>query len=158
MASLKDLPRIVKNLIEQEVILEEGAKVIRERIPKRTRLGNGVRQNLGPTHKLPKLKPTTVKIRKSLKKKGALTGPGATPAKSGFNRTGDTLENLNVSVTKKQISVELDDNDKAKLQDAINLNSDYQFMRLSAAEFKEVLRAITKKLEEAIKKVNFTKF
>jgi hypothetical protein len=156
MAKVSDIPRIVKRLLEREVILKEGAKAIERAIPRRTRLGKGVKENLGPTHKLPSLRESTVSIRKKLKKTGGLTGPGATPKKSGFNRTGDSLNNLKVEVSRGKIEVSLAPADQDKLIDALQIDPDYQFMRLSRAEFRRMLIAMTKRIEQALKKICFT--
>lgn len=156
MAKLSDLPRIVRQILESEVILEDAAKEIKASIPKRTRLGKGVKENLGSTHTLPELKTKTRNTRAGLKKRGLLTGPGATPAKSGVNRSGATLESLDVKVSKGQIDVELSPEQQKKYTQLLKIDGDYQFMRLSAAEFKRVLKRMTNRVNRILRRISIT--
>jgi hypothetical protein len=156
MAKLTDLPRLIKQALEREAFLEAGAKEIKKIIPKRTRAGDGVQQNLGSSHLLPRLTENTIKRREKLSKNGKLSGAGATPAKSNFTRSGDSLANIETKVSKGKIDVNLNEKDQHKLQDALQINPRYQFMRLSKVEFNQVLDAITDKLSKALSKVNIT--
>lgn len=118
---------------------------------KRTRLGNGVIENLAPTHKLKKLKTSTVKERRRLKKIGFLTGPGATPAKSGLNRTGSLLEDIKLNVQKARVQFKLGTTDNVKkaqnLKKIVKTGNRYVFMNLSNAEFKSFLKSVVRQTQ-----------
>lgn len=156
MAKLSDLPKIVAEALQSEEILDRAGKVATAAIPKRTRLGKGVKENLGPTHKLPKLRETTVNIRKKLKKEGGLTGPGATPGKSAINRTGEALNSIDYSVKGGELNIFLDSSQEKKVDDLIAIDNNYSFMKLSRAEFRAVLKTINERLDRIIKKIRFT--
>lgn len=152
MARLRDLPRMVQTMLKREVFLEAGAKNIKRTIRKRTRQGDGVQENLGKSNKLPSLKESTVKRREKLAKDGKLTGKGATPRRSNFTRTGDTLDNIQVKVSRARIDVNLAPADQHKLEDALQINKNYQFMRLSRVEFNEMIESMTKKIGNSLQK------
>jgi len=156
MAKLTDITSIIRKAIESKRVLEAAATVAIRSIPKRTRLGKGVQNNLGPTHKLPNLKTKTVKNRSRLKKLGQLSGQGATPKKSGLNKSGDMLDSLTSNVGRGKVEIKLEPNQQDKANALLKIDPKYQFMRLSAAEFKRVLKAMTKQIEQALSRVKFT--
>jgi len=156
MSKLSDLPKLIEELLKSKIILEKAGQIAVERIPKRTRLGNGVRENLGDSHKLPPLKESTVKIRKDLQKQGRLTGPLATPKKSGINRTGKALNSIKAISQPGHLEITLDKSQQAKVDDLIKINPDYSFMKLSKPEFKAVFKAITDQIDRIVKRIRFT--
>jgi len=156
VAKLSDIGRLISQALKSNKILDAGGKAAVRAIPKRTRLGKGVRENLGQTHKLPALKTKTVKNRTRLKKTGKLTGKGATPKKSGLNSSGKMLDSLKYGVGRGTLEIKLEKDQERKATALTKVNNDFVFMNLSAAEFKRVLKAMTKQIEQALKKVKFT--
>lgn len=152
--AITDLDKIIKKALEvatsKETLNKLGENLV-DRIKKRTRLGNGVKENEGGSHKLPSLKPKTVTRRKQLKKAGDLTGPRATPAKSGVNRSGQMLESMDHKVSSSTIEIGLDQEGTRKATDLIKQNPDFTFMNVSKAEvagLADILEnEITKKLK-----------
>jgi hypothetical protein len=107
-----------------------------DKVKNRTRLGRGVKKDGAASHALPKLKEKTVVNRKRLKERGKLTGPGATPAKSGINRTGTTLESMTSKVTQNSIEIKLDSSGERVTKELIGLSDEFTFMNLSKPEIK----------------------
>ena len=156
MAKLSDLGRIVTQALQSKDVLEAAGEIAIERIPKRTRLGKGVKENLGVTHTLPQLTERTVKIRQKLKKRGALLGPGATPKKSAINRTGEALNSIGFTVKTGELDIHLDPSQQAKVDDLIRINPNYSFMKLSKAEFSAMLKAINNRINRILSRINIT--
>jgi hypothetical protein len=155
-AKLKDIGKLITQALESKVVLDEGAKVLVESIPIRTRLGKGVKEAEGPTHALPNLKQKTKYNRKLLASKGELTGPGATPSKSGLNRSGDLLNSIKSIVTKGRIQVELNSNkEKQKAEHLLKIDPLYEFMNVSRAEMNRMIKAMSEKITEILNKVKF---
>ena len=156
MAKLSDLPRIVKNLLLQETLLEPGAKALAAKMRKRTRDGQGVAENLSPTHTLPQLKKSTIKRRQILKNEGKLKGRGVEVEKSNFTRTGASLRGLKHETTKAKVEITLNPEDGAKLIDALQIDKGYQFMRVSDKEYQSFLKRLIKGVRSALSKINIT--
>lgn len=152
--SIKKIQFIVETAIkevEKKDNLKEAADVAIERMKKRTRLGKGVLKPEGQATSLKPLEPSTVNIRKTLKKAGRLTGPGATPSKSGVNRTGATLESLHSVAKDGAVAIELDADGTKVAEDLIKIDKQrFTFMNLSKAEVK----AMTDVLEEKVQKLD----
>lgn len=152
---LGKIPLIVNSLIEEvnkKENLKEAADSAIEQMKKRTRLGKGVKEPEGSTTPLKKLEKSTVEVRKSLKSQGKLTGPGATPAKSGVNRTGKTLESLNSKALDGHVTIQLDQEGERVAADLINIDKDFTFMNLSKVEVKTMTEVLEKAVEKAAKK------
>lgn len=156
MAKLSDIKDLIDNALKSKIVLEAGAEAAIRAIPTRTRLGKGVSDNLGPTNPLPALKNKTVRNRTRLKKIGQLTGPGATPKKSGLNKSGTLLDSLEVKIKPDGFEITVPPQEEKKVQALLKIDSKFQFMRLSAAEFNRVVTAMTKQVEQVIKKIKFT--
>lgn len=157
-AKLSDIGKIITNALKSKTVLEVGGEIATESIKKRTRLGSGVKENLGPSHKLPKLKSKTVTNRKLLKEKGMLTGPNATPGKSGLNASGELLNNVEYNVGKGQLQIRLADPvQREKATNLIKIDPNFVFMNLSKPEFNRMLKAMSQKISEILSKIKFDK-
>jgi hypothetical protein len=156
MAKLTDLDKLIQQAIDSETILTKAAKILEETVKARTRSGQGVLKNLGTTHPLPELKESTVRRRNRLARNGGLTGPGAVPEKSGLNRTGELLNSVKVTPTKKQMEVTVGVDQVQKVDELLSINKKYQFMRISSEEFEKALKTIENKLDGLIKKITIT--
>jgi hypothetical protein len=154
--TLGKIPLIVNSLIK-EVNKKENLKVAADaaidHMKKRTRLGKGVKEPEGKTTSLKKLEPSTVEIRKSLRKQGKLTGPGATPGKSGINRTGKTLESLNTKALDGSVTIQLDQEGERVASELIKIDKDFTFMNLSKVEVKTMTEILEKAVATAAKKL-----
>ena len=121
-----------------------------ERIRTRTRLGKGVTKNSTDPSKLPKLKPQTVEVRKSLKRAGRLTGPNATPGKSALNRTGALLEDLDYVAGYGKLAIGLKSGEQRRIAAELQ-SSGFVFMNLSKAEIKGLSKIIREEVKKALK-------
>lgn len=157
-AKLSDIGRIIEQALKSKTVLEAGGKSATRAIKKRTRLGKGVKENLGPSHKLPQLKTKTVTNRKLLKKKGELTGVGATPAKSAVNRSGEMIDSVNFGVGRGKLEIKLKGSkQEMKAQNLLKISSDYAFMNLSKAEFNRMIKSMSGAITQILKRINFNK-
>lgn len=149
----KKLPQIIKETLDKKLLDDIGNTSV-SRIRKRTRTGKGVKENDGPTHKLPSLKPSTIKRRQNLKSKGKLTGPGATPARSGVNQTGKTLNEMNYKVKgRDSVEIRLSPEGEKRAENIIGINSNYEFMNLSKSEIKALIKIVEEKIISVINKL-----
>lgn len=157
-AKLSDIGKIIEQALKSKRVLEAGGEEAVESIKKRTRLGKGVKENLGGSHKLPRLTTKTVTNRKLLKKKGELTGFGASPTKSAINRSGDTIDNVRFGVGKGKMVIDLKSN-KAKTvaQNLLKIDPNYAFMNLSKAEFNRMIKKMSSVITEILKGIKFDK-
>jgi hypothetical protein len=156
---LSDIGQIIADALGSKTVLEEAGKVLVESIPLRTRLGRGVMDPEGPTHPLPKLAVKTKSNRKLLDKQGKLTGPGATPAKSGLNQTGALLSGLRFAVGRGKLEVRLKDAEQEeKAQNVLKINPQFQFMNVSNAEMNRMIKAMSVKITEILNKIKFDGF
>lgn len=157
MAKLSDIGKIVTQALQSNTALNNAGKSMKRAITKRTRLGYGVSENGADRHKLPNLSPKTVENRKRLKKAGKLTGPKATPGKSGLNRTGEMLESIKYASGKGKLEIRLGDaKQEQKAQDLVDLNPNYEFMNLSKPEIVRMIKAMTGTILGILKKIKFT--
>lgn len=155
---LSKITQIIKTAITKKSVLDAAGKSAVESIVKRTRLGRGVGKNLGSSSPLPRLKESTVKTRKYLKQKGQLTGPNATPAKSGLNRTGELLNSVEYKISSGSVNIELADKaNKDKATDLIKIDKDYTFMNLSKPEFARMIKAMSDQVAKILKRININK-
>lgn len=155
-AKFSDIGKIIAQALQSKPVLEEGAKVIVEAVPLRTRLGKGVKEAEGPALPLPKLKTKTKSNRKLLAEKGELTGPGATPAKSGLNRTGDMLSGLKAIIKNGKFEIRLKDKQQEiKAGHVLKNNPDFAFMNISKAEMNRMIKAMSVKITEILSKIKF---
>lgn len=155
-AKFKDIGKILAKALASKVVLEAGAKSIIESVPKRTRLGKGVKEAEGDATPLPALKPKTKTNRKGLKKRGELTGPGATPAKSGLNARGNLLSNLKAVVTPGKVAVKLQNStQEEKAKALIAIDPGFTFMNVSRAEVNRMIKAMSEEVNKIIKKIKF---
>lgn len=154
---LTDIDKLLKvtiDTLKSKKTLQKLGDETSERIVKRTRLGKGVMENLADAHPLPQLKDSTKKERKRLKKAGRLTGPRATPAKSGLNRTGEMLGDVKAKAQKGDLKIILNSAEsKKKAEDLIKLNQGFTFLNISNAEFKGMLKSFSSILQKVIKQV-----
>lgn len=150
---IKKIPKIITETVDKELMNDLGKESV-ERITRRTRVGKGVRKNEGPTHKLPKLKNRTVKERQRLKNKGELTGPGATPGRSGVNRTGKTLNEMEYVAGNSEVEIKLSKEGQRRARNIVKIDPDYEFMNLSKSEVKSLVKIIEEKVIQVIKKLN----
>ncbi len=156
-AKLKDLGKILRSALTSKRLLEAVGKSATRSIKKRTRVGKGVKENLDGPHKLPQLKSKTVSVRKSLKRSGRLSGKAASPTKSNVTRSGDMVDSIEFAVGKSKIEIKLGSSEQeTKAERLLDINSDYQFMRISKQEFKRAVQSATKLLEQILKRINFT--
>lgn len=155
-AKLGDIGKIIATALQSKPVLEEAAKVVITSIPLRTRLGRGVQEPEGPSVPLPKLKAKTKSNRKFLQKRGELTGPNATPAKSGLNASGKLLTGLKYIITKGKIIVSLADaTQENKAKNLLKIDSGFQFMNLSSAEINRMVKAMSVKITEILNRIKF---
>lgn len=154
LSDINKLIQVAIDTMKSKETMETLGKELSERIVKRTRLGKGVNKNLDPPHPLPQLKKNTVTRRKALRKKGQLTGPRATPAKSGLNRTGKMLNDV-VSVAKEsELTIKLDSPESnKKARDLIDLNRNYTFLNVSKPEFKGMIKSFQEILNKVLAKL-----
>lgn len=155
MADLNDLSNFaddIKRLQQNKAFLRKVGRLLTNRIRLRTKLGRGAKAPTGdtfrPSHKLPALKQSTKQRRRRLNREGKLTGRGATPARSGVNRSGKTLGFMHFRVKGRELNIKLDPRG-IKVQDhLVEINPDYEFFNLSRAEFKFLVSLIGKELEK----------
>lgn len=152
---LNDIHKLVLSAIKRvssKELLQEVGEVMTEDVKKRTRLGRGVNKPEGPSSLLKPLEPRTKTNRKALKKRGKLTGPGATPAKSGLNATGQMLDSLKVEAKTGSFTITLDTEGarKAELVAQIDRNR-FTFMNLSKGEVLRMIRLMEEDLKKNIK-------
>ena len=149
--NLKELKRkldgIIKDTVNRQLTDKIGRNAVNN-IKTRTRKGFGVAKNEGPTQRLKKLKPQTVKRRRDLKKQGRLSGKTEV-AKSNLTRSGKMLNNIKYSNSDNEINITLksDQQDKAK-----KVSVERPFMNLSKSEVNEILKIIEIELINDIKK------
>jgi hypothetical protein len=151
---LGDISKLAKKAVDEaksEKTLKKLATDLVERVQKRTRLGRGVKKEEGPTHVLPRLKNKTINERKRLRRQGDLTGPGATPTKSGINRSGDTLESMHAEVDKGKIEIKLDAKGTKVARELETLDEGFTFMNLSSAEVKSAISFIERIINNVLK-------
>ena len=149
---IKKLAKSITNLGSQSVLDPLGEELV-DRIKKRTRLGKGVKDNFGPSHALPKLQDKTKANRRRLKKQGKLTGPKATPAKSGLNRTGQMLDSMTHKSGENSLEIKLDALGEKKAEELIALDSQWTFMNISKAEFRGLLDSFVKSVQNKLGKL-----
>lgn len=155
-AKLGDIGKIIAKALQSKAVLEEAGKVAVESIPLRTRLGRGVKEPEGPSIPLPKLKPKTKSNRKYLQEKGKLTGPNATPAKSGLNASGKLLTDMKYMVGRGKVEVRLANSEQEnKLKNLLKIDPGFQFMNLSSAEVNRMIKAMSVKVTEILNKIKF---
>jgi hypothetical protein len=149
---LTDISLLVQSAVDEikdKNNLKEAAENTIERIQQRTRLGKGVNKPEGSATPLKKLEPKTVEVRKSLKSAGKLTGKGASPAKSGINRTGKTLDSMHSVSKKGEVTIQLDKEGERVATEVQAIDPQrFTFMNLSKAE----VTAMVKELEEKARK------
>lgn len=151
---IEDIGKILSNAVKavsNKRTLDKVGEDLVERIKTRTRLGKGVKKPEGVAHQLPTLQPKTKRNRKSLKRSGKLTGPGATPAKSGINRTGETLESLDHEVGNKEIKIRLNSRGERVASELINQDRDFTFMNVSKPELNSIVETLDKEIQKKIK-------
>jgi hypothetical protein len=158
-AKLSDLGDIIAKALGSKAVLEVVGEVLVKSIPLRTRLGKAVLQEEGPTVPLPKLKDKTKYNRSIMKKRGELTGPGATPAKSGLNATGDLLTGLKFVATRNKLVVMLANREQElKAQNLLKIDPGYEFMNVSRPEMNRIIKAMAEKITDIIEKIKFDGF
>lgn len=156
---LSDISRLIKKALTSKEVLEVGAKVAVESIPLRTRLGKGVNEPEGSTHLLPALKEKTKRNRRYLKSSGKLTGPGATPAKSGLNASGDLLTDMKYEIKSDSFDIKLADvKQEEKLKNLLKINKNFQFLNLSRAEVNRMIKAMSVEINKVLANIKFDRF
>ena len=156
MAKLSDLPKIVEKAIRSKTVLEAVGKSIERSVRRRTKTGKGVRNNLDSPHPLPRLKEKTVANRKQLKRKGKLTGQGATPRKSNLTQTGKMLDNIESIPFRGGVEIRLKDrSERNKAADLQKLDRDYTFMRVSKQEFTRAVSSATSLIAQILRRIRF---
>ena len=148
----KLLERALMIITRRPFLDKLGSDTVKQ-IKKRTRLGFGVREPEAQTNKLPDLQPQTVRERKRLKRNNKLTGPRATPTKSGINRTGSTLESLDYNVVGDEIQIRLSKDGERVATELIDLDRDYTFMNLSKGEVNEITKVIEDEIVKELSKI-----
>lgn len=150
--ALKEISRAGTN----KRLLRNIAKTLVKRIRTRTRLGKGVKPAIGDdfqkTHRLSRLKESTIQRRRRLKRAGGLTGPQAQPARSGINRTGRTLNRLHFSIFGNKLEIKLDQMGEKIVEHLLDIDPEFDFMNLSAAEFRFIIDEIEKEINKIIKR------
>lgn len=149
--SIRDIDQLVKS----KTFKVRMSKSLINRIRRRTRLGKGVkeaRSGFSKAHDLPRLKKQTVARRKRLKRAGGLTGPGATPGKSGLNRSGKLLNNMHYKIKREYLLLSLDKRGKVIADDLIEKNPDWEFFNLSQAEFNFLRSEIQREVNKLLKR------
>ena len=151
---LNDIAALVKAAVVKltdKDVLAEIAEVIKEDVKKRTRLGRGVPKSEGPSTLLKPLEPSTKRKRRYLKSKGKLTGPGATPAKSGLNQSGQMLDSLEVKTKDGSFTLTLDQEGlrKAEYVEAIDKQR-FTFMNLSKGEVQRIIKLLEIEARKAL--------
>ena len=152
--AIDDIRKIIQSAVDtitDRRTLDKLGEDLVERIKTRTRTGKGVREPEARPHRLPALKTNTKRNRRRLKRQGGLTGPGATPAKSGVNRTGTTLNSMSHRVQDNEIQIRLDAKGEDVAEDLIRIDKDYTFMNVSQPEIKAFVEALEKEIEKKIK-------
>lgn len=158
-AKLKDIGKIISQAFKSKRILDAAGASMTESIVKRTRLGKGVQDNKENPTKLKKLETSTVRRRKQLKKAGQLTGPNATPGKSGLNRTGEMLNDVNYKASRGKLDIFFKtEKSREKAFWVQKNNPDFKFFFVSKPEFNRALKVITKEIQEALSKIKFDGF
>lgn len=152
MAKLSDIDKFIKKKLESKEILETIGEIAVESIKKRTRLGRGVKENGGASHKLPILKEKTVTNRKALKRSGQLTGKGATPRKSGLNQTGELLDSIDYKVKSKSVEISVGNDQERKAENVLSISPNFSFMKLSKAELNRVFKEVSQVLGKLFSK------
>lgn len=155
MAKLSDISKIIEDAFNSQEITEAIGKAASRAIVTRTRTGRGVSANLETSKPLPRLKENTKRVRRYLKKKGELTGPGATPGKSALNRSGKLLESVNYVAKPGEVVISVSASQAKKVEYLININSDYRFMNLSKAEFNRAVKAASGVLKSILSRLTF---
>lgn len=122
------------------------------RIRKRTRLGKGAKGIDHPATKLPPLKKNTVQRRKLAKRVGTLTGRGATPGKSGINRSGKTLNRMHSRVVGTTLEIKLDKDGEDVAKHLLRRDSQWEFMNLTKPEFKGLILGIERIIDKSIRR------
>lgn len=158
-AKLSDIGDIILDALNSKEVLQAGADVALEAIPKRTRLGKGVVEAEGAATNLPQLKDKTKYNRGQLKKTGKLTGPGATPAKSGLNATGAMLSGMTAKIAGDNFTINLaDDQQEKKAEYLIQQNRGFTFMNISNAELNRVVKAMSDAVAKILSRIDFDSF
>lgn len=159
MATLNDLSKAIGEIqqyTKTRRFLQQIGKVLVDRIRVRTRLGKGVKEENGNNfrnpHSLPRLKQQTVSRRQRLRRAGGLTGFGATPAKSGLNRSGKLLDRLHFKIEGRELIITLDPRGKIIAEKLMEDNPDWEFMNLSKPEFNYLVDTISKDVERIIRR------
>jgi hypothetical protein len=143
------------DIVQDKKTLEEAGKELVPEIQKRVRIGKGVNKPEGSPTALKPLEPKTKLIRKDLKRKGLLSGPGATPAKSGVNRTGKTLEGMHAEAKDGELEIKLTgDGQRVALELAKIDSQRFTFMNLSKGETKRLVDFLEDKVKSLSKKLN----
>ena len=134
--------------IEDPKNLKEAADVAIDLAQTRTRLGKGVLKAEAKPTPLKKLTPRTVEIRKGLKKEGKLTGKGATPKRSGINRTGETLESMYAKSKRGEVEIQLDKRGTKVAAELEKISTNFIFMNLSKSEAKAMVAVLNEKVRK----------
>lgn len=155
MSDLKDISKLIEAGIDEATskknmrILGEDAKKL---VQRRTRLGKGVDGTRGPTKRLKKLSKSYKKQRKRLRKNGQLDKT-TQPAKSNVTQTGQMLREIGVRARRglaKILFIDSFAKQKAKwVQDAGR-----KFFYISNAEYKQLEKKVSKRVDNIIKKLN----
>jgi len=157
LADLKDLANVFIKAIraaESNATLNKIKDAIIPQIQTRTRLGKGVTKPEGNTTNLKRLERKTKINRQGLKRKGQLTGPGAQPAKSGLNRSGQMLNSLKGKVSTSNIEITLDREGERKAVAVQKIDPNgFTFMNLSKGETKQVTDIIDDAVNDILKKL-----
>lgn len=149
-----DFDKIIKmvenaaSVFTEKKTLNETGNLISKQIVKRTKLGKGVQESLGPLVKLKILTPTK-RVRKGLKKRGELDS-STQPAKANVTRTGKMLRTVHHRVIGRkavEITVAPDQQDKAQHLEKLGI----KWLNISKGEFKGLIEFLTRKLINRIK-------
>jgi hypothetical protein len=156
---LSDIGKIIAKALQSKTVLDAAGASIAESIIKRTRLGRGVDIELGPSKPLKKLASKTVSNRKRLKEEGKLTGPNATPGKSGLNQSGDMLDSISYRVpTKGKLEIIFTDSEQQKKAKWIQEKDPrFNFFNVSKAEMNRAIREMSEAVTFILEKIKFDK-
>lgn len=157
--NLRDLGKFVLNALKSKRVLEEAGKVAVESIKKRTRLGKAVIEDEGAAVSLPKLKNKTKKNRKAIKKDPTkVLDEAFTPSKSNFTLTGHTVDSIRYGVGQGKILIDLDNEyARIKAENALKIDSGYQFMNLSRAEVNRMIKVMSEEIVNILNKIKIDK-
>ena len=165
MANLKlrQLESRIRVALKSEKALNAIGKSAVRSIKRRVRSGRTVLENGDKSFTFPVLQESTKKVRKSLKKRGLLTGKGATPGKSAVNRTGELIDSVEYKVYKNAnisfVNIQIKNfKNQKKLNELIKINKSYNFMHLSKTELRRIRRALEGVVEEILQRVNINNF